>query len=234
VPVRLLLRYHRRTGDNEALQMATLTLEKMAAGGLHDQLGGGFHRYSTDAQWLAPHFEKMLYDNALLATAYSEAHQATGRRDFARVARQTLDYVLREMTSPEGAFYSATDADSEGEEGRFFVWSEAEVRELLGPSKDTDRFVKFYDVSSGGNWEGSNILRVLKPDEDEWAALEPQRTVLYDPFNAACLLVCVCVLLYTPPYLVFFFNWCTAGMRRARSASLHCATRRFCLHGTAS
>jgi uncharacterized protein YyaL (SSP411 family) len=123
VPIRVLLRQHRRAGDGEALRMATLTLEKMAGGGMYDQLGGGFHRYSTDARWLVPHFEKMLYDNALLAVAYAEAAQATGRADFARVARETLDYVLREMTTPDGAFYSATDADSEGEVGRFFVWS---------------------------------------------------------------------------------------------------------------
>src|SRR5512133_2726636 len=127
-PVRLLLRAHHRTRAAEPLQMATLPLEKMAAGGIHDQLGGGFHRYSTDAEWLVPHFEKMLYDNALLAVAYAEAFQVTGRRDLARVARDTLRYLEREMTSPEGGLYSATDADSEGEEGRFFVWDEAELR----------------------------------------------------------------------------------------------------------
>src|SRR6266540_2348857 len=128
LPVRLLLRHHRRTREPEPLRMATLTLEKMAAGGIHDQLGGGFHRYSTDAEWLVPHFEKMLYDNALLAVAYAEAWQVTQRRDLARVVRQTLDYLVREMTSPEGGLYSATDADSEGEEGRFFVWEEKELR----------------------------------------------------------------------------------------------------------
>ena len=132
LPVRLLLRHHRRTQDPGSLHMALLTLERMAAGGLMDQVGGGFHRYSTDERWLVPHFEKMLYDNALLAMAYLEAWQVTGRRDLARVARQTLDYVLRELTSSEGAFYSATDADSEGEEGRFFVWEEREIRQLLG------------------------------------------------------------------------------------------------------
>jgi uncharacterized protein YyaL (SSP411 family) len=129
--VRLLLRHHQRTGDADALRMATLTLEKMAAGGLYDQLGGGFHRYSTDAEWLLPHFEKMLYDNALLVVAYAEAFQVTGRADFARVAHETCDYVLREMTDAGGGFYSATDADSEGEEGRFFVWREDEIRREL-------------------------------------------------------------------------------------------------------
>src|SRR3954447_6477259 len=148
MPIRLLLRANARAGDDVALLMAGLTLEKMAAGGMYDQLGGGFHRYSTDARWLVPHFEKMLYDSALLAVSYAEAWQVTGRADFARVLRETLDYVLREMTSPEGGFYSATDADSEGEEGKFFVWSEQEIRQLLGP--EADRFAKFYDVSAAG------------------------------------------------------------------------------------
>ncbi|WP_242371843.1 thioredoxin domain-containing protein [Anaeromyxobacter sp. SG26] len=177
LPVRFLLRYHRRARDPEALRMATLTLEKMAAGGLHDQVGGGFHRYSTDTAWLVPHFEKMLYDNALLAVAYAEAFQVTGRRDFARVVRQTLDYLGREMTSPEGALYSATDADSEGEEGRFFVWSAAELRERLG--EEAERFMRFHGASERGNFEGRNILHVPAPDEDAWEALAPQRAILY-------------------------------------------------------
>jgi hypothetical protein len=176
LPLRLLLRHHRRTGDAHSLEMVTTTLEKLAGGGIHDQLGGGFHRYSTDARWLVPHFEKMLYDNALLALAYAEAWQVTRRPDFARVLRSTLDYVLREMTSPEGGFYSATDADSEGEEGRFFVWTEAELREVLGA--EAERFARFHGVLPEGNWEGVNVLYVPRPDEAEWVALAPARARL--------------------------------------------------------
>jgi uncharacterized protein len=178
LPVRLLLRAHRRARDAEPLRMAALSLEKMAAGGIHDQVGGGFHRYSTDAEWLVPHFEKMLYDNALLALAYAEAWQVTQRRDFRRVVRQTLDYLLREMTAPEGGLYSATDADSEGEEGRFFMWDEREIRDVLGP--DAERFARFHGVTAGGNFEGRNILWVPSPDEDEWEALAPARAALYE------------------------------------------------------
>jgi len=180
VPIRLLLRASRRTGDADALDMATLTLAKMAGGGMYDQLGGGFHRYSTDARWLVPHFEKMLYDNALLAVAYAEAAQVTGRPDFARVARETLDYVLREMTSPDGAFYSATDADSEGVEGKFFVWSLKAIEDVLGAGPETARFLRYYGVTAGGNFEGANILNAAHPDEAEWAALAPARQKLYD------------------------------------------------------
>ncbi|WP_050435922.1 thioredoxin domain-containing protein [Chondromyces crocatus] len=177
LPLRLLLRVSRRTGDADVLQMATLTLEKMASGGMYDQVGGGFHRYSTDPEWLVPHFEKMLYDNALLAVAYAEAHQATGRPDFARVTREVLDYVLREMTAPEGGFYSATDADSEGEEGRFFVWTPAELKEALG--SEAERFMRYYGVTESGNFEGRNILHVREPDEAEHAALAAARSKLY-------------------------------------------------------
>jgi uncharacterized protein YyaL (SSP411 family) len=127
-----------------------------------------------------PHFEKMLYDNALLAVAYAEAAQVTGRGEFARVARETVDYVAREMTSPEGAFYSATDADSEGEEGKFFVWSEKEIADVLGPGPDTARFLRHYGVTAGGNFEGANILHVARPDENEHAALAAARAKLYD------------------------------------------------------
>ena len=176
LPVRLLLRHHRRTADARSLEMAVHTLERMAAGGIHDQLGGGFHRYSVDEFWLVPHFEKMLYDNALLALAYAEAWQVTKRPDFARVLRSTLDYVLREMTAPGGGFFSATDADSEGEEGRFFVWSEGEIRQILG--KEAERFIAFHAVTQRGNFEGYNILSVPRPDEKEWEALAGSREVL--------------------------------------------------------
>jgi uncharacterized protein YyaL (SSP411 family) len=185
LPIRLMLRHHRRTGDADALAMASLTLEKMAGGGMYDQIGGGFHRYSTDAAWLVPHFEKMLYDNALLAVAYAEAFQVTGRRDFARVARETLDYVLREMTASEGGFYSATDADSVGpdgksEEGRFFVWSEAEIRATLGAGPETEAFLRHYGVTAEGNFEGANILHVARPDETAWAVFTRERALLYE------------------------------------------------------
>jgi len=178
VPVRLLLRHHRRTGDPRSLHMAVRTLERMASGGIHDQIAGGFHRYSTDAAWLVPHFEKMLYDNALLAQAYTEAFQVTGRRDLARVARTTLEYLLRDMTSPEGALYSATDADSEGEEGRFFTWSAREIEEVLGA--DAPRFMEFHGASEAGNFEGRNVLWVPKPDEDRWHELAPLRERLLE------------------------------------------------------
>jgi uncharacterized protein YyaL (SSP411 family) len=184
LPIRLLLREHRRTGDAEALRMATVTLEKMAGGGMYDQLAGGFHRYSTDAAWLVPHFEKMLYDNGLLAVAYAEAFQVTGRGDFARVTRETLDYLAREMTAPDGGFFSATDADSEGAdgvsaEGKFFVWSKQEIEKIIGPGADAARFVTHYGVTAGGNFEGENILHVARPDEGEWAALAEARAALY-------------------------------------------------------
>ena len=182
VPVRLLLRHHHRSGDADVLQMACLTLEKMAAGGLYDQLAGGFHRYSTDARWLVPHFEKMLYDNALLVVAYVEAFQVSGRGDFARVARETCDCVLREMRDSGGAFHSATDADSEGEEGRFFVWTEEEIRrelDSLGSRETTSLFLAHYDVRAAGNWEGRTILNVPRPDESCWARLAGARARLY-------------------------------------------------------
>jgi uncharacterized protein YyaL (SSP411 family) len=159
--LRLLLRIARRNPKSTALAMATLTLDKMTGGGMYDQLGGGFHRYSVDARWLVPHFEKMLYDNALLTGAYTEAWQATGRSEYARIVRETLDYVTREMTGPDGGFYSTQDADSEGEEGKFYVWTPAEIREVLGPER-AKTFADCYDVTDAGNFEGHNILNMPK------------------------------------------------------------------------
>jgi hypothetical protein len=161
--LRVLLRCWKRFGDGDALDAARLTLDKMAAGGIYDHLGGGFHRYSTDERWLVPHFEKMLYDNALLVPAYLEAFQATGDANYARVARETLEYVLREMTQPQGGFYSTQDADSEGVEGKFFVWSPAEIEQILG-ADDARVFSYCYDVTEGGNWEEQNILNRPKTD----------------------------------------------------------------------
>src|SRR5207245_492329 len=129
---------------------------KMANGGIYDHLGGGFHRYSTDSRWLVPHFEKMLYDNALLPIVYAEAYQITKDSRYLEVVNQTLQYVLREMTSPEGAFYSAQDADSEGIEGKFYVWKKNEIQETLG--KNADIFCLNFDVTDGGNFEGRAIL----------------------------------------------------------------------------
>jgi uncharacterized protein YyaL (SSP411 family)/aryl-alcohol dehydrogenase-like predicted oxidoreductase len=152
-----LLRHHHRTGDAPALTMVTKTLDGMAAGGMYDHVGGGFARYSTDERWLVPHFEKMLYDNALLARIYTEAWQATADQNYRRVAAETLDYILREMTSPDGGFYSATDADSEGVEGKFFVWTPEEMRTVITSEDDARRFCAYYDITPGGNWEHTSI-----------------------------------------------------------------------------
>ncbi|HMC65891.1 MAG TPA: thioredoxin domain-containing protein [Gemmataceae bacterium] len=164
--LRLLLRAWKRFGDDHALEMARLTLDRMAMGGMYDQLGGGFHRYSTDERWLVPHFEKMLYDNALLSVAYLEAYQATSEPFYRRIVEETLEYVLREMTSPEGPFYSTQDADSEGEEGKFYVWSATEIEQVLG-KEALDVFGYVYDVSPEGNWEGHNILNRSKSDQQD-------------------------------------------------------------------
>lgn len=159
--LQVLLRCWKRFGNDEALGVVTFTLDKMAAGGIYDHLGGGFARYSTDAHWLAPHFEKMLYDNALLTTVYLEAFQATGKTSYAQTVKETLDYVLREMTQPQGGFYSTQDADSEGEEGKFYVWSKAEIVDVLG-EVDAELFGLCFDVTENGNWEGKNILNLPK------------------------------------------------------------------------
>jgi uncharacterized protein YyaL (SSP411 family) len=157
----LMLRHWRRTGSADALRMAEVTLRRMAAGGIYDHLGGGFHRYSVDAEWLVPHFEKMLYDNALLARAYLHAYLATGNDAYRRVVDEVLEYALREMRTPEGAFASAQDADSEGEEGVFYVWTPEEIDAALGP-EDGPLVRLYYGVTEGGNFEGRSILHVTR------------------------------------------------------------------------
>ncbi len=155
-----LLREHLRSGNVQALDMVRVSLQHMAQGGIYDHLGGGFARYSTDNDWLVPHFEKMLYDNAQLARVYLRAWQVTGDESFRRVAEQTLDYVVREMRHEDGGFYSSLDADSEGVEGKFYVWSAAEIRAVLGA--EAGSFMQVYGVSDGGNWEGTNILNLKR------------------------------------------------------------------------
>ena len=160
----VLLRHHHRTGDRSALDGVELTLRSMANGGIYDQLGGGFARYSVDAYWLVPHFEKMLYDNALLSRLYLETYQATGDAFYLRIAEETLDYVLRDMTSEEGGFFSAEDADSEGEEGKFYVWRPKELESVLDP-EEADLAARYWDVTERGNFEGKSILHVPRPPE---------------------------------------------------------------------
>jgi len=164
-----LMQVAHRTNHAQLREIVTNTLTKMARGGMYDQVGGGFHRYSVDARWLVPHFEKMLYDNALLARLYTRAWQWTKDPFFARIANEILGYVQREMTSPDGAFYSTMDADSEGEEGKFYVWSRAEVMEILG-DEEGRAFCELYDVTERGNWEGHNILN-LQGDPGPYAEL---------------------------------------------------------------
>jgi uncharacterized protein YyaL (SSP411 family) len=168
-----LLRYHHRTGDAQALHMVTHTLDGMARGGMYDQLGGGFHRYSVDAHWTTVHFEKMLYDNAQLARVYLHAWQVTGEAFFRTIVEETLDYVIREMTDPAGGFYSTQDADSEGEEGKFFVWASDEIRSVLGDG--ADHFIEAYGVTRRGNFEGKNILELKVGLEEREALAEACR-----------------------------------------------------------
>ncbi|MBT8243519.1 MAG: thioredoxin domain-containing protein [Nitrosopumilus sp.] len=154
--VSFLFRYAKLSGLSKFTDFALKTLRKMANGGIFDQIGGGFSRYSTDAKWLVPHFEKMLYDNALIPVNYAEAYQITKDPFYLEVMEKTLDFVLREMTSSENGFYSAYDADSEGVEGKYYVWKKSEIKEILG--SDAELFCLYYDVTDGGNWEGNNIL----------------------------------------------------------------------------
>ncbi|MEX0709935.1 MAG: thioredoxin domain-containing protein [Chloroflexota bacterium] len=162
-----LLRAWRRSGDSETLRMVSLTLDRMADGGLHDQVGGGFARYSTDAHWLVPHFEKMLYDNAQLAHAYLEAFRATGEDRYAQVARRTLEFMLRELATDDGGFASALDADSEGQEGRFYTWVSDEFLAALHAAGLDDGEARlladYWGITDDGNWEGRSILHVAGP-----------------------------------------------------------------------
>jgi hypothetical protein len=171
-----LLRYWKRTAEAYALDMVETTLRAMRRGGIYDHIGFGFHRYATDAQWLVPHFEKMLYNQALLLMLYTEAYQATGKELYAQTAREIATYVLRDMTAPEGGFYSAEDADSEGGEGKFYLWTAAEIRDLLGEA-DAALFLRVFDISPAGNFrEGANILHLTADLQTLAVALQmPER-----------------------------------------------------------
>jgi uncharacterized protein YyaL (SSP411 family) len=174
----LCLHHHHATHDRTAIEMATRTLSRMAEGGIYDQIGGGFHRYSVDERWLVPHFEKMLYDNALLTRLYLDTYLVTQDERFARVAKGTINYALRELLHPDGGFYTAQDADSEGEEGKYFVWTVEEVLAVLGDA-DGRLFCRAFDVTAAGNFEKKNILHVGLP-VDELAAefqLTPEEAV---------------------------------------------------------
>ncbi|MGB5099059.1 MAG: thioredoxin domain-containing protein [Methanothrix sp.] len=175
-----LLRHWHRTGDKHALQMVEATLQAMRMGGIYDHVGFGFHRYSTDEKWLVPHFEKMLYDQALMAISYTEAYQATGKEEYARTAREILEYVLRDMTSPQGGFFSAEDADSEGEEGKFYVWTADELKETLD-KEQFKLFIRLFDVHENGNFEkGGNILRQRSALADASSVLKIGEQDLYN------------------------------------------------------
>ncbi|HEV2761162.1 MAG TPA: thioredoxin domain-containing protein [Acidimicrobiales bacterium] len=175
----LLLRAHARDGNADTLAMVTVTLDAMAAGGMYDHLGGGFSRYSTDPQWLVPHFEKMLSDQGLLTAAYLHTWQVTGEDRYRQVMAETIDYVRRDLRHPEGGFFSSEDADSEGVEGKFYVWSEAELRELLGDR--ADEAIAWWGVRPGGNFEGSNILhRPVRGELARSAAVEEARAILFE------------------------------------------------------
>ncbi len=203
LPIGLLLREWRRTGDEDALVLVRLTLDRMAAGGIRDHLGGGFHRYSTEQRWLVPHFEKMLYDNAQIAVSYLEAFQATAEPDYERVVRDVLDYVLREMTDASGGFYSATDADSltpqgEAEEGYFFTWTRTEVEALLGA--DEARVpIAWYGIVDSGPLEGRNVLHTWRDEDAVAAELGLSRVVFDQKLTAARKRMLAARALRVPP-----------------------------------
>jgi uncharacterized protein YyaL (SSP411 family) len=157
--IQYLLKYHHFSNSAEALEQALLSINKMLEGGIYDHVGGGLARYSTDREWLAPHFEKMLYDNALLLNILCDAFQITGDRTYENAIRQIIGFVEKELSDPHGGFYAALDADSEGEEGKFYVWQKQEVVDILG--KEADLFCSFFDITEAGNWEGKNIARIL-------------------------------------------------------------------------
>ncbi len=174
----MLLSYWHRTRDDKALAMVEKTLSAMAKGGIHDHLGGGFHRYSTDSRWLVPHFEKMLYDQALLGKIYIQAYQVTGKENYAKAARKIFDYVLRDMTDSKGGFYSAEDADSEGKEGLFYVWEPKEIKKVLGAEK-AEIFNEYYGVTNSGNFEdGKSILNITKSVQELAAQFKKDRKVI--------------------------------------------------------
>jgi uncharacterized protein len=181
-----LLRYWHRTGNRQALAMTETTLASLRKGGIYDQLGSGFHRYTTDPLWRMPHFEKMLYDQALLAMAYLEAYQATGKDNYADTAREILDYVIRDMTSKEGGFYSAESADSEGEEGKYYLWTAAEIRKVLHP-QEADAAIRIFNITEDGNYTdpvtgrktGKNVL-YLTEDPDKTADYKTICRKLYE------------------------------------------------------
>ena len=175
-----LLRYHHATQSSQALQMVTRTLEAMARGGIYDQLGGGFHRYSVDNRWLTPHFEKMSYDNSQLARVYLHAWQVTGKEFYRVITQEILDYVVREMAHPAGGFYSTQDADSEGEEGRFFLWTPGEIQDALG--NEAEVFMAAYGVTRHGNFEDRNILEFVG-NMDQRPALAGARRKLLEVRN---------------------------------------------------
>ncbi|MDA4124569.1 MAG: thioredoxin domain-containing protein [Thaumarchaeota archaeon] len=174
-----LLRYHYRTGKELALRSVTKTLDEMAAGGIHDHLGGGFHRYSTDKVWLVPHFEKMLYDNALLARVYTEAYQVTGKEEYARTVEDIFGWLMKEMKDKGGGFYSAQDADTEEGEGLYYTWTPAEVEEVLGAA-DGGEFCRVYGVTNSGNFEGRSILHLKVSEEVGSEKVRGWRSKLYE------------------------------------------------------
>ena len=175
--IQFLLRYYYVTRNEDALNQACLSLDKMIDGGIYDQVGGGFARYSTDEEWLVPHFEKMLYDNALLISVLAEAYQLTKKRRYREVIEETMEFVERELTHSDRGFYSALDADSEGEEGKFYTWAYEEVRNLLG--EDARIFSEYFDITQKGNWEDKNILRVKKSSE----SLAKEKKISSDDFE---------------------------------------------------